>query len=41
MYNVALDAHNNRPVSIDEALEEIKKMYGRHDLQKKDIIDNT
>ena len=35
MYNVALDAHNNRPVSIDEALEEIKKMYGRHDLQKK------
>lgn len=25
MYNVALDAHENRPVSIDEALKEIKK----------------
>lgn len=27
MYNVALDAHGNRPVSIDDALKEIKEMY--------------
>lgn len=25
MYNVSLDAHNNRPVSIDEAIKEIKE----------------
>lgn len=25
MYNVALDAHDNKPVSLDEALQEIKK----------------
>jgi calcineurin-like phosphoesterase family protein len=29
MYNVALDAHENRPVSIDEVLEEIKEMYAK------------
>ena len=27
MYNVSVDAHGNRPVSIDEALKEIKEMY--------------
>lgn len=27
MYNVALDAHNNRPVSIDQAMGEIKERY--------------
>lgn len=27
MYNVSLDAHDNRPVSIDDALEEIKGKY--------------
>lgn len=27
MYNVTLDAHDNRPVSIDEAMEEIKEKY--------------
>jgi len=27
MYNVALDAHENRPVSIDEVLEEVRGKY--------------
>lgn len=27
MYNVSLDAHDIRPVSIDDALKEIKEMY--------------
>lgn len=27
MYNIALDAHENRPVSIDQVLEEVKERY--------------
>lgn len=27
MYNVALDVHDNRPVSIEQALDEVKKKY--------------
>lgn len=27
MYNVSLDAHDNRPVTIDEALGEVKERY--------------
>ena len=30
MYNVSLDAHENRPVSIDQALEEIKAQYAKY-----------
>lgn len=34
MYNVSVDAHENRPVSIDEALKEIKKKYQENKIAK-------
>lgn len=34
MYNVSLDAHDNRPVTIDEALEEVRERYKRWIIQE-------
>jgi len=38
MYNVSVDAHENRPVSIDEALKEIKKKYQENKIAKDPLL---